>query len=491
MKTPRLIAAFFLVLLLAATAQAGDRLLNFPSASNTPGNTLPGYTGPLTVTGPLTLNESPGPELVTLDTTCTGWTLPAGWACSSGTVTHNGAGTGAATYSLSGGTVVGTVYRLSMTHTVTDNTGGLAVTLGGASGTTRTASGTLVDYIPAATTGTLSFAPGSAYRNVITAISVKALTNTITPSAGPIVATRTLADAAANEAATTIISNQTGAAGDKTTLKLVNIGSGSGAEYLMEGYNGSTRTYSLTQAGTGTFANIQSTTIITSSMPAPGADGAFYTAPTWSSTATGRNSVAFRAGPMLPAMDGSDTEIMFNAAPTNGNHTGAGNALVAYNAADITGDAEATEAVVKIGTGWDLDIQTSVTAEKAFTKTPLTNNSATDLFTITLAAGESIAGHFEYGLTATGGSSDIQSHSGSLFFVCVNKGGTFTNDINETYTNANDTSVLTAGTLADTWAMKAGDVCTVTLNMNSSLSSAVNTVTGKVKLMSVKPLTLN
>lgn len=127
----------------------------------------------------------------------------------------------------------------------------------------------------------------------------------------------------------------------------------------------------------------------------------------------------------------------------------------------------------------------------AFSKTNLTNNSAVDIFTITLADGEYIGGRFDYELSSTGGSSDIQVHSGEISFVCANKGGTFTSDIDEVYLAASETTVLTAGTFADTWAMKAGNVCTVTLNINSNLSSAVNTVRGEITLMQAKTITLD
>lgn len=136
-------------------------------------------------------------------------------------------------------------------------------------------------------------------------------------------------------------------------------------------------------------------------------------------------------------------------------------------------------------------LEGSVVRKRAFTKTGLTNNSPMDIFTITVGTGENINGYLHYGMTTTGGSSDIQSHSGDLFFVCVNKEGTITKDINEAYTNADDTKVVTAGTQADTWAMKAGNVCTVTLNMNSNLSSPVNSVTGIILIYGNKNITLN
>lgn len=331
--------------------------------------------------------------------------------------------------------------------------------------------------------------------------------------------------------------------------------------------------------------------------------------------------------PVLGIMDGTDTINLLNIAPTNADHTGSTNSVNGVNVAAITGDAQAVETALYVGTGWETALnvgtgiisstgtsvklqppagygvesnvsgaaainlqnnadytgtalvkvgqnstatneftatniiqdvlvlkpemlQTSTAgynglhiligepspytggggsgdqnlvlaetahedfsspAEKfkvsrsgemthnatikklAFSKTPLTNNSATDIFTITLAAGESVAGRVGYGLVSTGGTSDIQVHSGGLYFVCANKGGTFVTDINEDYTNAADTYAETdaGSTFADLWDMKVGNFCTLTLNMNSSLTSAVNTVSGEIVLYGVKPITLN
>lgn len=55
----------------------------------------------------------------------------------------------------------------------------------------------------------------------------------------------------------------------------------------------------------------------------------------------------------LVAMDGSDTINLLDIAPTNGNHTGASNALDGIHVGNITGDGQATEYGIDVGTGWD------------------------------------------------------------------------------------------------------------------------------------------
>jgi hypothetical protein len=56
---------------------------------------------------------------------------------------------------------------------------------------------------------------------------------------------------------------------------------------------------------------------------------------------------------VLNEMNGGDEVNILNIALTNANHTGLGNTLSALNAQNITGDADAIESVLKVGTGWD------------------------------------------------------------------------------------------------------------------------------------------
>ena len=57
----------------------------------------------------------------------------------------------------------------------------------------------------------------------------------------------------------------------------------------------------------------------------------------------------------LGIMNGSDDFTLFDANITNANHTGS-NTVQVLDVANITGDAEATETAIKIGTGWDSGI---------------------------------------------------------------------------------------------------------------------------------------
>ena len=82
-----------------------------------------------------------------------------------------------------------------------------------------------------------------------------------------------------------------------------------------------------------------------------GVDYAFEDTP---AATVGGNLFAHTA--TLNAMNGSDTLNLVEIAPTNANHTGAGNALRAVNVAGITGDADAIETAYNTGSGWDVGI---------------------------------------------------------------------------------------------------------------------------------------
>jgi len=61
----------------------------------------------------------------------------------------------------------------------------------------------------------------------------------------------------------------------------------------------------------------------------------------------------------LGVMNGSDDFTLFDINVTNANHTGSSNVIKVLDIANITGDAEATETAISIGTGWDVGIATS------------------------------------------------------------------------------------------------------------------------------------
>jgi len=96
------------------------------------------------------------------------------------------------------------------------------------------------------------------------------------------------------------------------------------------------------------------------------------TGPTISGTATvsgatnytGVNAAGGSANPWdytgtLGVMNGSDDFTLFDINVTNANHTGSSNVIKVLDIANITGDAEATETAISIGTGWDVGIATS------------------------------------------------------------------------------------------------------------------------------------
>lgn len=63
--------------------------------------------------------------------------------------------------------------------------------------------------------------------------------------------------------------------------------------------------------------------------------------------------------PVLNAMNGSDVVNILNISLTNADHTGASNQLNGINFQNITGDADATETAINVGTGWDVGMSAS------------------------------------------------------------------------------------------------------------------------------------
>ncbi len=147
------------------------------------GSTTPN-TGAFTslAVGPLGVTITPtyGAEKITIDNSCTGWTLGAGWACGGdGTLLKNAAGTGTAVYNASeaGGEAYQVIIPITgfSAGTFTIAIGGsLARTLASADGATQTGT----QHHNAATTGDLTLTPTSAARFIIgNTLSVKKMTN--------------------------------------------------------------------------------------------------------------------------------------------------------------------------------------------------------------------------------------------------------------------------------------------------------------------------
>ncbi|HRC27307.1 MAG TPA: hypothetical protein PKX87_07750, partial [Alphaproteobacteria bacterium] len=99
------------------------------------------------------------------------WTKGAGWTIAAGAGTATGAISTAlsqnAAYTISSGVVY------TVTYTVTRSAGGIIASVGGVSGTERTASGTYTETIIAGSTQTIAFT-GNGFTGTVDAISVKA-----------------------------------------------------------------------------------------------------------------------------------------------------------------------------------------------------------------------------------------------------------------------------------------------------------------------------
>jgi hypothetical protein len=113
-------------------------------------------------------STSLGAEQAASDAACTGWTLPAGWACNaSGVITHTASGgTGAAEYTPSPLTASGYNYHLVATVTVTASS--FMPSVGGVSGASVAASASPLSIDIAATgAGHLLFTPLNAFAGTI------------------------------------------------------------------------------------------------------------------------------------------------------------------------------------------------------------------------------------------------------------------------------------------------------------------------------------
>ncbi len=94
----------------------------------------------------------------------TGWTLNAGWAYGTNNVSHT-SGTATMTQT-SMNVVIGGVY--TVTYTISGMSAGtVTVSIGGASGTARSANGTYTQALTATTTGTLTFTPTTTFDGTI------------------------------------------------------------------------------------------------------------------------------------------------------------------------------------------------------------------------------------------------------------------------------------------------------------------------------------
>jgi len=115
-------------------------------------------------------------------------------------------------------------------------------------------------------------------------------------------------------------------------------------------------------------------------------------------------------------------------------------------------------------------IQNSIMKQYSGSK-ELTDESAIGFVDITIGSGEFLGGTILYSIYVTG-SGELQSHSGSLEFNAINKAGTVTSDIEETYSPAAESEVVSAGTLTDDYTITDGaGKITINCNANTSLGS--------------------
>lgn len=101
--------------------------------------------------------------------TDTGWTKGAGWTIAAGVATAAGAISTAISQTAAVTLVAGQAY--AVTYTITRSAGGLIPSVGGRSGTERTASGTYTDVIVCGSTQTLAFT-GNAFTGTLDTVSI-------------------------------------------------------------------------------------------------------------------------------------------------------------------------------------------------------------------------------------------------------------------------------------------------------------------------------
>jgi hypothetical protein len=155
-------------------------------------------------------------------------------------------------------------------------------------------------------------------------------------------------------------------------------------------------------------------------------------------------------------------------------------------ATDVTGASEDFKFVFKLmAAGAAAASVFEVSSNGVFTQTlaskkdysgskVLSDGVATGFVEIAVATGEFLGGVVEYSIYVTDGT-DFQSHAGSVAFVAVNKAGTVTSDIEETYGPAAEAEVATSGTLSDDFTITNGSgKITINCKANTSLTPSAN-----------------
>jgi hypothetical protein len=194
---------------------------------------------------------------------------------------------------------------------------------------------------------------------------------------------------------------------------------------------------------------------------------------------------------------GASADITVLAGNVSDGATAVSNALGAYNNMTTAGakllsirnNISSVGGTEKVYVDKDGTIgQVAVVQQFSGTKT-LTDEAATGFADIAIATGEFLGGYFVYTINVTDGT-DFQSHTGTASFNAVNKAGTVSSDIEESYAPAAESEVKTAGTLTDDFTITDGaGKITINCNANTSLAGATITMKYTIFLQSTNAIT--
>lgn len=161
--------------------------------------------------------------------------------------------------------------------------------------------------------------------------------------------------------------------------------------------------------------------------------------------------------------------------------------------ATTLGSSVLASSLTSVGTLTSLGVTGTITQNakvQQYTNTKtLSDGAATGFIDIPIATSTLNGGHIFYTIKVTDGT-DLQSHSGSVVFNGINKAGTITSDIEETYAVIAESEALSAGTLSDDWTITNGaDKITINTNANTSLAGATITMDYTLFLHSTSTIT--
>jgi hypothetical protein len=167
----------------------------------------------------------------------------------------------------------------------------------------------------------------------------------------------------------TALGNATlGADADASTLEIYPATTNKGTLLIQAADNNSADVQTILQNGQAGGTATITLPASTCTLPGLGITNSFSGANTFSATSavllTGVNAAAGSANPFdytgtLGAFDNSDDFTLFDVNLTNADHAGTGNTVQVLDIAAITGDGQATETAINIGSGWDTGITTA------------------------------------------------------------------------------------------------------------------------------------